>query len=124
MNRFEVEGFTTDYPTWTVGISDEIRTAMDEKCWGFAKKQAAFMTSPVALVGDVVYTALSVIADDLDEVKFVDGPLYEVRTVMIEDKTQGKISFRTYIDPETLAERTGDWYPLIKAYRIRYGKPQ
>jgi hypothetical protein len=120
---FEVFGITTDYVTWLSAYVDKQSTEnseLDENCIKFAKGQQAYMLSPTAIFGNVVYASKSRRSNTLEGV-VIDGPLYRVNVEEVDDKSAEKTVFTKYIDPETFELKEGLWYPKKKQYRLRYG---
>jgi hypothetical protein len=126
--EFEVSNITTDYVKWFTNMYDDIlsyteieyRPEIDNFCLEFAKKQHAFMLSPTAIFGPLVYAAKSKVVDVLDNV-VIDGPLYSINVYMTDDTNAEKTVERKYIDPISFAPRYGLWHPQKKMYKIRYG---
>lgn len=122
-NQFEVFAITTDFTLWFDSISsyiEESKAAIDEECIAFAKRQAAYMTAPTAMFGDVIYIAKTILSDTLENV-VTNGPLYAVMSEQVEDRSAEKTAFKKYIDPKTFEVKEGLWYPMKKRYKIRYG---
>lgn len=122
-NTFEVAFITTSYEDWrTKVIEYSSLVEIDLFCYQFAEKQKAFMLAPTAVFGTVAYAAKTVKVDSLDNIS-IDGPLYMVNTIEVDDVDAEKNIFRKYVDPESFALKEGLWHPTKKAYRIRYGVP-
>lgn len=122
---FEVSMITTDYVKWLTSMYDEYldsaNSGIDGACILFAKRQQAFMLAPTAIFGSTVYCAVSRVTETLDNLQ-LDGPLYRVQTLRIDDKDSGKSVERLYTDPETFNKVYGLWYPEKKVYKVRYGQ--
>lgn len=124
-NDFEVFGITTSYDEWEKVSANNVLLDLDnyavtEECFGFAKQQQAFMTAPIAKFGDVLFVSRSRRARSLDGLK-IDGPLYQVYQIEVDDIDAGKTVEREYIDTETFMINNGLWYPKKKEYVVRYG---
>lgn len=126
-NDFEVAFITTDYVKWFTEtaegrayFTESPNTKFTDECREFAKKQKAFMTSPTGIFGDNLYVAATKSVDSLEGIR-IQGPLYTVFAVEIDDTSKEKTEVRNYVDPVSFNQVYGHWYPTKTVYKIRYG---
>jgi hypothetical protein len=124
---YEVFGVTTSYSEWLVDSIEKSSLGcngqefeMDSNCIEFAQKQSVFMTAPTAKFGNTLFVARTRLTPSLKDIR-LDGPLYRVFTVKVDDIEAGKIVTRSYVDPDTFEIMFGPWYPKKTEYIIRYG---
>jgi hypothetical protein len=125
-NDFEVVGITTDYATWfgtmvLESSSEPDHANLTKECIIFARKQQSFMTSPIAMFGDRVYTSFSTRRYDSLKHVNIQGPLYRIYSIQVEDETKDKIEGQ-YMDDKDFKMKNGLVYPKKNMYVIRYGK--
>jgi hypothetical protein len=127
-HKFEVAGITTSYDEWEKNnlkyineyLNAKFSDVFTEECVDFAKSQHAYMTSPTALFGGDCFVVKFMKVKSLDGI-ILDGPLYIIHTIDVEDIDAGKTVERAYKNPDNFQEEFGLWYPKIKMFNIRYG---
>lgn len=124
---FEVFEVTTSYSKWLIDCVEKSSSGwngqdfeMDSNCLEFAQKQSVFMTAPTAKFGNALFVSYTRRTPSLKDV-LIDGPLYRVFTVKVDDIEAGKIEERSYVDPDTFETMFGLWYPKKTEYVVRYG---
>ena len=126
MKQFEVTGFTTSFDEWIkIHVNKDIKyNSMDHNCLRFAMRQHGFMTALKATIGTEEYKVGSeektITTDTLDDV-VIDGPLYSVYYLDVDDMSAEKTVYKQYVNPHTFETKEGMWYPTKRFYRVRCG---